>query len=407
MYRPVDRLGPWAPDMRPKRRRGPGAKHLLVALLVLTCVGLLAAVGSGVFTSEGNPPTSGPQGGTSSELPQENGGSGQPLSYQGQPPPYVDTVVGQALDTEQLVDMVAPCVVSIVTETLSQSWFLQPTPQTGAGTGVLVSPKGHIVTNNHVVEGATRVTVTLNDGRTFEAQSIFRDPQTDLAVIKIDADDLDYLHFLYNSLDQLSELDQVIAVGNAFALPGGPTWTAGVVSNLGRTVQLQDGIVLYDLIQTDAAINPGNSGGPLVNSAGQLVGINVAIAAEAENIGFAISSNTAIPVVHDLIEDGKVVRPWLGVSILTVTPVVKEQVNLSVRQGAYVAEVFPGTGAEEAGLMVGDVIISLGGQNVTSSEDLRAAILAHEPGDEVTLVYMRGPVERTTVATLGTSPGSS
>jgi len=375
MYRPVDRLGPWAPDMRPKRRRGPGAKHLLVALLVLTCVGLLAAVGSGVFTSEGNPPTSGPQGGTSSELPQENGGSGQPLSYQGQPPPYVDTVVGQALDTEQLVDMVAPCVVSIVTETLSQSWFLQPTPQTGAGTGVLVSPKGHIVTNNHVVEGATRVTVTLNDGRTFEAQSIFRDPQTDLAVIKIDADDLDYLHFLYNSLAQVAHHSSR------------PRRTPGKGERVAHGNDL--------------------SGGPLVNSAGQLVGINVAIAAEAENIGFAISSNTAIPVVHDLIEDGKVVRPWLGVSILTVTPVVKEQVNLSVRQGAYVAEVFPGTGAEEAGLMVGDVIISLGGQNVTSSEDLRAAILAHEPGDEVTLVYMRGPVERTTVATLGTSPGSS
>jgi len=332
--------------------------------------------------------------------------SGEVDNYEGGSPPFVATAVGADLDSEQLVETVGPAVVSIVTETVSQGWFLQPTPQRGAGTGAIISPDGHIVTNNHVVEGAQKVTVTLNDGRTFEAAGVDRDPQTDLAVVKIDASDLPYLHLLSNSLDQLNELDEVVAVGNALALPGGPTWTAGVVSNLGRSIELQDGVVLYDLIQTDAAINPGNSGGPLVNMAGQLVGINVAIAAEAENIGFAISTNTAIPVVKSLMEQGQVVRPWLGVSILTVTPMIQYEFDLSVSEGALIVEVFADSAADEAGLTPGDVIIRLGDQEVKTSEDLRSAIQAHEPGDQVSVTYVRGSAQKTISVTLGTAPFS-
>jgi len=291
-------------------------------------------------------------------------------------------------------------VVSIVTETVSYDWFLRPVPQTGAGTGVIISPDGYIVTNNHVVENAQKVTVTLSDGRTLEATNVTSDLQTDLAVVKIDASELPYLHFLSNSLEQLNELDWVVAVGNALALPGGPTWTLGVVSNLGRSIDLGSGVVLHEIIQTDAAINPGNSGGPLVNMAGQVVGINVAIASNAENIGFAISTDTAIPVIESLIEEGEVARPWLGVSMLTVTSAIQYQYNLSVDEGVLIVEVFDGSPADEAGLEPGDVVTGIDGQEVNTSEEMRVALQAHRVGDQLEIVYFRGSEQKTTHATL-------
>jgi serine protease Do len=202
------------------------------------------------------------------------------------------------------VDRVGPAVVSIVTESIAYGWRWQPVPVTGAGTGIIINSEGWIVTNNHVVEDARTVTVILSDGRNFEASTVSTDPETDLALVQIDATGLPYLHFLVNSLEQLDELDPVIAVGNALALPGGPTWTAGVISNLGRSIDLGDDTVLDDIIQTDAAINQGNSGGPLVNAAGQVVGINVAIASNSENIGFAISTDTAVAVMGNLLAQG-------------------------------------------------------------------------------------------------------
>jgi serine protease Do len=228
-----------------------------------------------------------------------------PTEYENETLPlYVDSKIGADLDNTELVEKVGPAVVSIITETVSYDWFRRPYTQTGAGTGIIISPEGYIVTNSHVVEGAQKVTIILSDGSSFEANRVLLDTQTDLAVVQIDATDLPYLHFLSNSLEKLDELDPVIAVGNALALPGGPTWTLGVVSNLGRSIDLGDGVILHDIIQTDAAINPGNSGGPLLNAAGQVVGINVAIASNSENIGFAISTNTAIQVIQSLIEEG-------------------------------------------------------------------------------------------------------
>ncbi|OGO02756.1 MAG: hypothetical protein A2Y72_00715 [Chloroflexi bacterium RBG_13_53_26] len=217
---------------------------------------------------------------------------------------YLDTEIGVELDTTELVQKVGAAVVSIVTTTITYDWRWRPVPSTGAGTGIIINSEGWIVTNNHVVEDAQTVTVILSDGRSFEASSVISDPETDLALVRIGATGLPYLHFLVNSLEQLNELDPVIAVGNALALPGGPTWTTGVVSNLGRSIDLGDGVILSDVIQTDAAINQGNSGGPLVNTAGQVVGINVAIASNSENIGFAISTDTAIPVIGTLIAQG-------------------------------------------------------------------------------------------------------
>jgi S1-C subfamily serine protease len=317
---------------------------------------------------------------------------------------YVDEEIAGELGTQELVAEVAPAVVSIVTETVSYNWFWQPVPQTGAGSGIIISPDGYIVTNNHVVEDANKVTVTLSNGSTYEATIIGTDAQTDLAVVKIDAGNLDYLHFLSDSLEQLSVLDSVVAVGNALALPGGPTWTLGVVSNLGRSIELDTGAVLNEIIQTDAAINAGNSGGPLVNMAGQVVGINVAIASNAENIGFAISTDTAIPVVQSLITEGRVARPWLGVEVTTVTSAIQHYYSLLVNTGALVTSVANDSPADKAGLRAGDVITKIDDEDIGTSEELVSAVGSHLIGDQVEIVYYRGNVQKVAIAALEESP---
>ncbi|MCJ7575455.1 MAG: trypsin-like peptidase domain-containing protein [Dehalococcoidia bacterium] len=317
---------------------------------------------------------------------------------------YVDEEIAGELGTQELVAEVAPAVVSIVTEKVGYNWFWQAVPQTGAGSGIIISPDGYIVTNNHVVEGANKVTVTLSDGHTFEATIVGTDAQTDLAVVKINANNLSYLHFLSNSLEQLSVLDPVVAVGNALALPGGPTWTAGVISNLGRSIEEDTGVVLNGIIQTDAAINAGNSGGPLLDTAGQVVGINVAIASNAENIGFAISTDTAIPVVQSLITEGKVVRPWLGVEVTTVTSTIQNYYNLAVNAGALITSATNGSPADKAGLRAGDVITKMDDEDVSTTEDLISAIGSHQIGDQVEIVYYRGNVQKVAIAALEESP---
>ena len=316
----------------------------------------------------------------------------------------VDEEIGTQLTTQELVAQVAPAVVSVVTETVTYNWFWQAVPQTGAGTGIVISADGYIVTNNHVVEGAQKVTVTLNDGGAFAATVVGTDSQTDLAVVKIDAANLDYLHFLSNSLEQLSVLDPVVAVGNALALPGGPTWTTGVVSNLGRSIEESNGVVLNDIIQTDAAINAGNSGGPLLNMAGQIVGINVAIASNAENIGFAISTDTAVPVVQSIITEGKVVHPWLGVSVTTVTSTIQQYYNVSVNTGALIVSVTTDSPADKAGLTAGDVITRMGDKSISTTEELISNIRSHQIGGQVEIVYYRGDVQKVVNVTLEESP---
>jgi serine protease Do len=317
---------------------------------------------------------------------------------------YVDEEIGSDLSTQELVAEVAPAVVSIVTETVTYNWFWQAVPQTGAGTGIIVSSDGYIVTNNHVVEGAQKVTVTLNDGSAFPATIVGTDAQTDLAVVKIDANNLSYLHFLSDSLKQLSVLDPVVAVGNALALPGGPTWTTGVVSNLGRSIEENTGVVLNDIIQTDTAINAGNSGGPLLDMAGQVIGINVAIASNAENIGFAISTDTAIPVVQSIITEGKVARPWLGVSVTTVTSTIQQYYNLSVDTGVLIVSVTSDSPADKAGLRAGDVITEMDNESISTTEELLSAIGAHQIGENVEIVYYHGNVQKVTNAKLEESP---
>ncbi len=322
-------------------------------------------------------------------------------------PVYVDDQVGSALSKTDLVAELAPAVVSITTEGVGYDMFYRAVPESGAASGVIIDPNGYIVTNNHVVADATSLTVTLNDGRTFEAVKWAGDEATDLAVVQIKTDgDLPYAHFLRDSLGNLTLLEDVVAVGNALALPGGPTWTEGVVSYLGRSIEESNGAVLDDLIQTDAAINSGNSGGPLVNMAGQVVGINTAIASSAENIGFAISTNTAIDTVYSLVTKGYESSAWLGVNTYTVTANIQAQYGLAVDSGAMVWSVVSGSPASAAALRRFDVIIKLDDTNVTSSQDLGTAIQSHSPGDTVVVTFMRGQSSKTAEVTLGQTPSS-
>ncbi len=269
------------------------------------------------------------------------------------------------------------------------------------GSGVILSSDGYILTNNHVVKNADKIKVILSDKREFTGRIIGSDPKTDLSVIKIDATGLPTLKM--GNSDELRVGEIVLAVGNPFGL--NQTITMGIVSAVGRA---NVGIADYeDFIQTDAAINPGNSGGALVNIRGELVGINTAIFSTTggyQGIGFAIPSNMAKVVMDSLIEKGKVVRGWLGVSIQAVTPELAQQFHLEKDYGTLVADVVEDSPAEKAGLMRGDVIIEFNGKPVNEPYILRNMVAATPPGTEVFLKVIReGETEELRV-TIGELP---
>ncbi|HEX6207661.1 MAG TPA: trypsin-like peptidase domain-containing protein [Actinomycetota bacterium] len=298
-----------------------------------------------------------------------------------------------------VVERVSPAVVNVRVN--------QAGGASGTGTGFVVRPNGIIVTNFHVVDGAFSIQVTLADGREFEARAIGGDPNADLAILQIEAQELPTVEL--GDSDALRLGETVIALGFALDIPGGPSVTSGIVSAKGRTIEAagpQGPNTLEDLIQTDAPINPGNSGGPLVDLAGRVVGINTAgvSAAEAENIGFAIAINRARPIIEEAIDAPEAEAAYLGVSTQDVTPVVAAQLDLPVDEGALVRGVAPGTGAEEAGIVAGDVIVEIEGQAIASSADLGDAIRDHAPGDEISITVIRDGEPRTVTAELGVRP---
>jgi serine protease Do len=265
-------------------------------------------------------------------------------------------------------------------------------PQAASGSGFIISPDGYVVTNNHVVDGASSIRVVLNDKRELDARVVGRDPNTDIAVLKVDARGLPTVQ-LGNS-DQLDTGDWVLALG--YPLQLGQTTTAGIVSAKGRSIGImggQDGAnaPLEHYIQTDAAINPGNSGGPLVDLQGRVVGVNSAIASPTgyySGYGFAVPINLARRVADDLVKYGVVHRPMLGVSIRDATTADAEVFRLPSPDGAVVTSE-PKGAAREAGMEMGDVIVALDGQPVTSGGDLMEAVMRHAPGDAVKVDYIR------------------
>jgi serine protease Do len=300
-------------------------------------------------------------------------------------------------DFRPIVAEVMPSVVSVTTEIVVSDFFGRQSTEYVAGSGILIDDKGYIATNNHVVEDAQSIYVELADGRTFPANTVGTDSLSDLAVIKINAANLTYIYWGDSSL--LSVGRWVLAIGNA--LGEGITATEGIVSRLNVSVNVE-GNTLYGLIQTTAPVNPGNSGGPLVNMAGEVIGItSIKIVASAvEGIGYAISSNEAKPIIENLIRYGHVTYPWLGVSVSTVTPLLAASENLSVDRGALIAEIVADSPAEAAGLRVGDVIIRFGGKEISNVADLVQAIRISEIGEDVEIVFVRGEDTKTTSARL-------
>jgi serine protease Do len=312
--------------------------------------------------------------------------------------------------TEQLpsiADVVAavkPSVVAINTEVVSYDFFNRPYTQEGAGSGWVIDANGIIVTNNHVVEGAKTISVTMDNGTTYTAdiKSVFTDPLNDLAIIKLNAKNLPALKI--GDASKMRIGDWVIAIGNA--LGQGTRATEGIISQKGVTLQVDQEQSLYNLIETSAAINPGNSGGPLVNLAGEVVGITSAKIASVgvESMGYAISVDTAIPIIQDLVNKGYVTRPWLGVGLYTVDQLAINQLNLSVDKGVVVVQIVASGPADSAGLKEGDVIVNMGGQDVNTVEDFTQILHSSKIGEPLIIKYWRGTTEHTVTVTPVESP---
>lgn len=305
------------------------------------------------------------------------------------------------------VEKVTPAVVTI----RSTGGGLLGTAD-GTGSGFIYHPDGWILTNSHVVEDASELLVELHDGREFAGEVYGIDTLTDLAIVKIDATDLPAAP-IGTSAD-LESGQLAIAIGNPLGYEN--TVTTGVVSGLGRQIQASDATqtsaeTLRNLIQTDAAINPGNSGGPLVNSAGQVIGVNTAVSTTAQGLGFAIPIDVAKPIMEQALEGQPLVRPWIGVYYVPIDPAVAAAEDLPVDSGALIGTtdgsgeaVFPGSPAEAAGLQAGDIITAVNGEQIGADTELSMLILPHAPGDTITLRVLRDNSVQEVEVTLGELP---
>ena len=371
-------------------------KYLAVSLVLM--LSLVLSAGCGLIPEiEVSPP------------PSETAGTGQEITeVKPIDPEWTPAAIRSGAPAlPSMADVVArvkPSVVAISTEIVTLDFFDRPFTQPSGGSGWIVSEDGIIVTNNHVVEGAESITVTLDDGRTFavDLNTVATDRLTDLAVLKIDAENLPAA--AVGESDELRIGDWVVAIGNV--LGEGISATSGIVSRTDVKITISEGQELRDLVQTDAAINPGNSGGPLVNMAGEVIGINTIKIAEVrvEGVGMAISSKAAMPIIQQLITNGYVVRPWLGVGLYTVDQWVVLRYGLAVEEGALITEVADDSPASGAGLKPGDVIVGFGGEEITNASELIMAIHQSEVGQQVEVTYWRDDAKRSTEAVLVESP---
>jgi len=296
-------------------------------------------------------------------------------------------------------------VVNVISTVITRDFFLNAIPREGSGSGSIIDARGHVLTNDHVIRDAKKLEVTLADGSKWPAALVGTDPDNDLAVIKIEAPADKLKPLPLGDSQRLQVGQKVLAIGNPFGL--GLTLTTGIISSLGRNIRSEVGTMIEDLIQTDASINPGNSGGPLLNSEGEIIGINTAIVSPtgaSVGIGFAIPVNTAKRIIPQLIAKGYVTYPWAGASVQPLFPELAKVLKLKVERGAMVIEVTPGGPADKAGLrggnrqvQAGNVQLTVGGDVITQvdqhevkdADDLIKLIRERKPGDVAVLKVLR------------------
>ncbi|MBC7235465.1 MAG: trypsin-like peptidase domain-containing protein [Chloroflexi bacterium] len=316
--------------------------------------------------------------------------------------------------TIRVYERVSPSVVHITSRVITMDFWGGLWPSEGTGSGFVWDKQGHIVTNYHVIERAETIEVTLRDETVVEAEVVGVDPLNDLAVLRIDVEPAKLHPVTISPREEIQVGQRAIAIGNPFGLDW--TLTTGVVSSVGRPLQLADNRVIYEVIQTDAAINPGNSGGPLLDGRGQLIGVNTAIRQGAENIGFAIPLSTVKRVVPELIANGRYRHPWLGISGYSVSPELAERLGLPVQRGVLIAGIFPGGPADRAGLrggqrevilgnirlwIGGDVLVALDGVPIPSNSALHEFLETKtRVGQEVEITFYRGDRRMTARAIL-------
>jgi serine protease Do len=301
----------------------------------------------------------------------------------------------------EVVEKVTKSVVNVNTVRLLHDFYYQVVPVQGMGSGVIIDAKGLILTNNHVIEGAEKIDATLTSGEVLHGKLVGTCVSDDVAVIKIDGKNLPAAE-LGNS-DELRVGQTVFAIGNPFGLAGGPTVTRGVISAVKRSIRSERGLI-ENLVQTDASINPGNSGGPLVDVHGKVVAINTAIVPFAQGIGFAIPVNSAKRCANEIITHGKIVRPWLGVSGLSITSEIASYYDLPVEKGTLITEVMPNSPAESAEMQKGDIIIGFGDKAINSVEDLVKEIQKKKIGEKARVLLLRDGEKWIADVTLDTTP---
>ena len=285
------------------------------------------------------------------------------------------------------VEKVSKSVVNIANVRTVQDQLFRVFPVEGVGSGVIINERCHVLTNNHVVDEAQRLKITLADGRMFNGKVIGTDEMTDLAVVRLDSTETLPFAELGNS-DELKIGQIVIAIGNPFGLTGGPTVTAGIVSSLNRKIQFEKWAL--ELIQTDAAINPGNSGGPLVNTKGEVIAINTAKMPYAHGIGFAVPTNIAKTVMTELIQNGRVInRPWIGISYVKITRQLAQDYRLPTTEGVLIAQVESHSPADDAGLRKGDIIEAVDGKRIDESTEISLNVRKKTINDSLAMTINR------------------
>lgn len=292
------------------------------------------------------------------------------------------------------VEKVSKSVVNIASVRMMQDQLFRVFPVQGVGSGIIIDNGGHILTNNHVIDGTDRLRVTLDNSKQVNAKVVGTDEETDLAVVRAkpleiyNNDEVKFQPANLGNSDELKVGQIVMALGNPFGLTGGPTVTAGIISSLNRNVQFENGIL--ELVQTDAAINPGNSGGPLINTKGEVVAINTAKIPYGQGIGFAVPINTVKSILTDLVENGHVSRPWLGISTIKLNARIASFYRLPILHGALIVNVESYSPADNAGLRRGDIIEEIDGNKIEDPSQISSYIRKKKTvNDRVTVIVNR------------------